>query len=83
MLKSSIRIYRHFKSSQKLLSDVNIFVDGIPITVDSSLTVMQACQKAGVIIPHFCFHERLAIAGNCRMCILEIEKINKPIASCA
>ena len=45
--------------------------------------MLQACQQAGVEVPHFCFHERLAIAGNCRMCLVEQEKAPKPIASCA
>ena len=44
---------------------------------------MQACEAAGVEIPHFCFHERLKIAGNCRMCLVDIEKLPKPVASCA
>ena len=44
---------------------------------------MQACEKIGVEIPRFCYHERLSIAGNCRMCLVEMEKSPKPIASCA
>ena len=46
-------------------------------------TILQACEHAGIEIAHFCFHERLAIAGNCRMCLVEVEKSPKPIASCA
>ena len=44
---------------------------------------MQACEYAGIEIPHFCFHERLQIAGNCRMCLVEMERSPKPVASCA
>ena len=44
---------------------------------------MQACEHAGIEVAHFCYHERLAIAGNCRMCLVEVEKSPKPIASCA
>src|SRR6202040_2393373 len=51
--------------------------------VPQGTTVLQACQQAGIEVPHFCFHERLAIAGNCRMCLVEQEKSPKPIASCA
>ena len=53
------------------------------IEVDEGLTVLQACEKAGVEIPRFCYHEKLSIAGNCRMCLVEMEKSPKPIASCA
>jgi NADH-quinone oxidoreductase subunit G len=60
-----------------------LVIDGKEIEIDDGLTVMQACQAAGVEIPHFCFHERLNIAGNCRMCLVEIEKSPKPVASCA
>ena len=58
-------------------------IDGIAVEVPPGTTVLQACQQAGVEVPHFCFHERLAIAGNCRMCLVEQEKAPKPIASCA
>ena len=47
------------------------------------ITVLQACELAGTEIPRFCYHERLSIAGNCRMCLVEMEKSPKPIASCA
>jgi len=58
-------------------------VNEIDIEVEEGLTVLQACEKAGVEIPRFCYHEKLSIAGNCRMCLVEIEKSPKPIASCA
>ncbi len=53
------------------------------IEIEEGLTVLQACELAGVEIPRFCYHERLSIAGNCRMCLVEMEKSPKPIASCA
>ncbi len=53
------------------------------IEVVEGLTVLQACEQAGVEIPRFCYHEKLSIAGNCRMCLVEIEKSRKPVASCA
>ena len=58
-------------------------IDGQEIEVPPGTTVLQACQRLGVEVPYFCFHERLAIAGNCRMCLVEQEKAPKPIASCA
>src|ERR1700687_3868748 len=58
-------------------------IDGIEIEVPAGVTVLQACEMAGVEIPRFCYHERLSIAGNCRMCLVEQEKAPKPIASCA
>jgi len=58
-------------------------VNNIDTEVEEGLTVLQACEQAGVEIPRFCYHEKLSIAGNCRMCLVEIEKSPKPIASCA
>ena len=58
-------------------------VNDIDIEVEDGLTVLQACEQAGVEIPRFCYHEKLSIAGNCRMCLVEMEKSPKPIASCA
>jgi NADH-quinone oxidoreductase subunit G len=58
-------------------------VDGVEIEVDPSLTVLQACEQVGIEIPRFCFHERLSIAGNCRMCLVHMERAPKPVASCA
>jgi len=58
-------------------------VNNKDIEIEEGLTVLQACEKAGVEIPRFCYHERLSIAGNCRMCLVEMEQSSKPIASCA
>ncbi len=58
-------------------------IDGQEIEVPQGSTVLQACEEAGREIPVFCFHPRLNIAGNCRMCLVEMEKSPKPIASCA
>ena len=58
-------------------------VNDIEVEVEEGLTVLQACEKAGFEIPRFCYHEKLSIAGNCRMCLVEMEKSPKPIASCA
>ena len=58
-------------------------VDGTEVEVPNGSSVLQACEAAGVEIPRFCYHERLSVAGNCRMCLVEIEKAPKPVASCA
>ncbi len=58
-------------------------VDGIDVEVPNGASVLQACEAVGVEIPRFCYHERLSVAGNCRMCLVEIEKAPKPVASCA
>ena len=58
-------------------------IDGDEIEVPAGTTILQACELAGIEVAHFCFHERLAIAGNCRMCLVEVERSPKPIASCA
>ncbi|HEY4136349.1 MAG TPA: NADH-quinone oxidoreductase subunit NuoG [Alphaproteobacteria bacterium] len=60
-----------------------VTIDGTEIEVPAGATVIQACEAAGVEIPRFCYHERLSIAGNCRMCLVEVEKSPKPVASCA
>ena len=62
---------------------IKVKVDGIEISVEPGTTVLQACEVVGKEIPRFCYHERLSIAGNCRMCLVEIEKSPKPVASCA
>ncbi|RYG59178.1 MAG: NADH-quinone oxidoreductase subunit G [Alphaproteobacteria bacterium] len=61
---------------------VNVFIDGILLHVKRGSTVMQACTQASKEIPHFCYHDRLSIAGNCRMCLVEVEGMPKPVASC-
>ena len=58
-------------------------VNNKEIEFKNGMTVLQACEIAGAEIPRFCYHERLSIAGNCRMCLVEMEKSSKPIASCA
>ncbi len=60
-----------------------IVINGKEIEFEQGMTVLQACELAKVEIPRFCYHERLSIAGNCRMCLVEMERSPKPIASCA
>ena len=60
-----------------------VFVDGTEVEVAQGATVMDATNKVGVYVPHFCYHRKLTIAANCRMCLVEIEKAPKPMPACA
>src|ERR1700739_1227404 len=60
-----------------------ILVDGVELDFPPDYTLLQACELAGAEIPRFCYHERLSIAGNCRMCLVEVKGGPKPVASCA
>jgi NADH-quinone oxidoreductase subunit G len=62
---------------------INIEIDGIPLTVDPSKMIIQAADEAGIDIPRFCYHKKLSIAANCRMCLVEVEKSNKALPACA
>ncbi|KAK4873929.1 hypothetical protein RN001_013289 [Aquatica leii] len=68
---------------QKKPQQIEVFVDDKPVMVDPGTTVLQAAAMVGVEIPRFCYHERLAVAGNCRMCLVEVERSPKPVAACA
>ncbi|KAK9296870.1 hypothetical protein QLX08_009267 [Tetragonisca angustula] len=79
-----IPVARLHTTSSKLQQElVEVFIDDKPVQVPPGTTVLQAAAKVGVEIPRFCYHERLAVAGNCRMCLVEIEKQIKPVAACA
>ncbi|HBD52866.1 MAG TPA: NADH-quinone oxidoreductase subunit G, partial [Alphaproteobacteria bacterium] len=58
-------------------------VNGVEVEVENGATVLHACEEAGVEVPRFCYHDRLSIAGNCRMCLVDMERAPKPVASCA
>jgi len=62
---------------------INIEIDGKPVQVERGATVMDGAHQAGVYIPHFCYHKKLSIAANCRMCLVEVEKAPKPLPACA
>ncbi len=62
---------------------INIEIDGKLVETERGSTVMDAAHKAGVYIPHFCYHKKLSIAANCRMCLVEVEKAPKPLPACA
>jgi NADH-quinone oxidoreductase subunit G len=65
------------------MADVNLEIDGKPITVPAHCTVMEAANRLGIYIPHFCYHKKLSIAANCRMCLVQVEKAPKPLPACA
>ncbi|CED83056.1 nadh-ubiquinone oxidoreductase [Phaffia rhodozyma] len=75
---------RLFSSSLIRKADVTLTIDGISVTVPQGSTILQAAEAAGTTIPRFCYHDRLSIAGNCRMCLVEVKPgPPKPQASCA
>jgi len=62
---------------------IKIFINNTAVFVEKNSSVLEACESVGINIPRFCYHERLNVSGNCRMCLVEIEKAPKPVASCA
>ena len=66
-----------FNSTHQKPQKLEVFVDGKRVLVDPGTTVMQACAMVGSEIPRFCYHDRLSVAGNCRMCLVEVEKSPK------
>ena len=62
---------------------LNLEIDGRPVEVPNGSTVMDAASKLGVYVPHFCYHRKLSIAANCRMCLVQVEKAPKPLPACA
>lgn len=74
---------RAFSASVKRKAEVEITIDGQKVKIEQGAALIQAAEKAGVTIPRYCYHEKLMIAGNCRMCLVEVERVPKPVASCA
>ena len=62
---------------------INLTIDGHEVSVPQGSTIMKAAEKLSIEIPHFCYHERLSVAGNCRMCLVNIEGAPKPVTSCS
>jgi len=62
---------------------IKIFVNNQPLFVPQNTSALEACESIGISVPRFCYHERLNVAGNCRMCLIEVEKVPKPVAACA
>src|SRR6516225_5103932 len=62
---------------------LEIEIDGKTLTVPNGTTVIEAARSIGTHIPHFCYHKKLSIAANCRMCLVQVEKAPKPLPACA
>jgi NADH-quinone oxidoreductase subunit G len=62
---------------------INLEIDGQPVQIEAGKTVMDAATKLGIFVPHFCYHKKLSIAANCRMCLVQVEKAPKPLPACA
>lgn len=74
---------RTLAASSRRLADVSVTIDGRTVQIEAGSSIIQAADKAGVTIPRYCYHDKLAIAGNCRMCLVDVERMPKLIASCA
>src|SRR6201993_4553099 len=64
-------------------SAVNLTIDGTPVQVPAGTLLIEAAKQAGVLVPHYCYHPGLPVAGGCRMCLVEIEKQPQPAIACA
>jgi len=62
---------------------IDVIIDNMSYSVRSNASILQACESVGVFVPRFCYHEKLSVAGNCRICLVELEKSPKPVVSCA
>ena len=62
---------------------VDLEIDNKPISVEPGTTIIEAADQLGIYIPRFCYHKKLSIAANCRMCLVEVEKVGKPLPACA
>lgn len=80
LLKNSVRCTTSVATQPE---KIEVFINDKPVYVYPGTTVLQACAEGGIQIPRYCYHERLSVAGNCRMCLVEVEKSAKPVASCA
>ncbi|CAI4212504.1 unnamed protein product [Parascedosporium putredinis] len=74
---------RAFSATTQRPAEVELTIDGKKVSIEAGSALIQACEKAGATVPRYCYHEKLMIAGNCRMCLVEVERAPKPVASCA
>ncbi|TKA64463.1 NADH-ubiquinone oxidoreductase 78 kDa subunit, mitochondrial [Cryomyces minteri] len=82
-LRSVAGTARAFSSTPWRPAEVELTIDGKKVSIEAGSALIQACEKAGSTVPRYCYHEKLMIAGNCRMCLVEVERAPKPVASCA
>ncbi|KAK7981137.1 hypothetical protein PG989_013594 [Apiospora arundinis] len=81
--KHAANASRAFSATAQRPAEVELTVDGKKVSIEAGSALIQACEKAGATVPRYCYHEKLMIAGNCRMCLVEVERAPKPVASCA
>ncbi|KAJ0413724.1 hypothetical protein BJY00DRAFT_54331 [Aspergillus carlsbadensis] len=81
--RPQVNAARTFATTIPRSAEVELTIDGKKVSVEAGSALIQACEKAGATIPRYCYHEKLMIAGNCRMCLVEVERAPKPVASCA
>ncbi|KAG9813841.1 hypothetical protein KCU98_g20286, partial [Aureobasidium melanogenum] len=77
---ASVNATRAFTSSAPRPAEVELTIDGKKVSIEAGSALIQACEKAGSTVPRYCYHEKLMIAGNCRMCLVEVERAPKPVA---
>ncbi|XP_003743952.1 NADH-ubiquinone oxidoreductase 75 kDa subunit, mitochondrial [Galendromus occidentalis] len=80
-LRNALQVQK--RSAASAPEKIEVFIDDQSVMVEPGTTVLQAAAMVGIEIPRFCYHERLSVAGNCRMCLVEVEKSPKPVAACA
>ncbi|KAI1104423.1 NADH-ubiquinone oxidoreductase 78 kDa subunit mitochondrial precursor [Jackrogersella minutella] len=81
--RHAARTSRAFSATTQRPAEVELTIDGKKVSIEAGSALIQACEKAGSTVPRYCYHEKLMIAGNCRMCLVEVERAPKPVASCA
>ncbi|KAI1084079.1 hypothetical protein F5B20DRAFT_526647 [Whalleya microplaca] len=81
--RQAANVSRAFSATSRRPAEVELTVDGKKVSIEAGSALIQACEKAGSTVPRYCYHEKLMIAGNCRMCLVEVERAPKPVASCA
>ncbi|KAM5441611.1 ndufs1 NADH-ubiquinone oxidoreductase subunit [Microsporum ferrugineum] len=80
---TALNYSRPFSTTGARQAEVEVTIDGKKVSIEAGSALIQACEKAGSTVPRYCYHEKLLIAGNCRMCLVEVERAPKPVASCA
>ncbi|KAI0161251.1 hypothetical protein GGR57DRAFT_454093 [Xylariaceae sp. FL1272] len=81
--RAAVNAKRPFSATPQRPAEVELTIDGKKVSIEAGSALIQACEKAGATVPRYCYHEKLMIAGNCRMCLVEVERAPKPVASCA
>jgi NADH-quinone oxidoreductase subunit G len=81
--QNRVNVVMTWKCFTLIMKTINLTIDNILVEVSEKLSIIESCELAGVVVPRFCYHEILSVSGNCRMCVVEVDTIEKPVASCA